>query len=111
MLKSIDPEDGWPSVGSPFVPKVRGAAGESASSTRRDAGPVAWLRRRLGREDARPGFDAEILIPALASIRSSAEILRDTPDIDPAERRRFAEIVLAEEARLEKLVAEMSAAT
>lgn len=107
MLRSIDPEDGWPSVGSPFAPKVRGTAGESASP----GGPIAWLRRLLGRGGARRGLDADILIPALSSIRSSAEILRDTPDIDPDERRRFAEIVLAEEARLERLVAEMSAAS
>ena len=41
---------------------------------------------------------------ALAAIRSAVEILRDTPDLDARERRRFAEIILHEEGRLEALL-------
>ncbi len=40
----------------------------------------------------------------LTAIRSSAEILRDNPDLDTAKRKRFVDIVLMEEARLEALV-------
>ena len=43
----------------------------------------------------------------LTAIRSSAEILRDNPDIDWEKRRRFVDVVLTEEARLEALVARM----
>jgi signal transduction histidine kinase len=43
----------------------------------------------------------------LIAIRSSAEILRDNPDIDSVKRRRFVDIVLLEEARLEALVARL----
>ncbi|MEL6795103.1 MAG: hypothetical protein AAFP78_16720 [Pseudomonadota bacterium] len=41
---------------------------------------------------------------ALASLRSSAEILRDHPEMDTAQRRTLIDIVLAEEARLERLL-------
>ncbi|QIE55497.1 hypothetical protein G5B40_08515 [Pikeienuella piscinae] len=41
---------------------------------------------------------------SLTALRSSAEILRDNPEIDPAQRRRLVDIVLAEEARLERLI-------
>lgn len=43
----------------------------------------------------------------LSAIRTSAEILRDNPDIDDAKRKRFVDIVLAEEARLEALILRM----
>lgn len=43
----------------------------------------------------------------LSAIRTSAEILRDNPDIDDVKRKRFVDIVLAEEARLEALVLQM----
>lgn len=42
---------------------------------------------------------------SLTSLRSSAEILRDHPDIDGAQRSRLLEVVLSEEKRLEDLVA------
>jgi two-component system phosphate regulon sensor histidine kinase PhoR len=40
----------------------------------------------------------------LASILSIAEILRDHPDLDPAERRRFLDAMHAESGRLAELV-------
>lgn len=40
----------------------------------------------------------------LAIIRSAAEILRDVPDLEPAERIRFAVAVLEGERRLEALL-------
>ena len=43
----------------------------------------------------------------LTAIRASAEILRDDPNIDAAKRKRFVDIVLEEEARLEALVLQM----
>lgn len=36
----------------------------------------------------------------LASMRSLAEILHDCPDLDPAERRRFLAVLVAENERL-----------
>ena len=102
MQRLTDPDDAWPSVGTMRTPQT-GARPEVSRMAA--LSPIAWLSRAVQRvtrsEDA---FDVDSLIPALSSIRSSAEILRDMPDIDPAERRRFAEIVLAEEARLEVLV-------
>ncbi|MEM9735014.1 MAG: hypothetical protein AAF908_00215 [Pseudomonadota bacterium] len=47
---------------------------------------------------------SEDILNALTAIRSSAEVLRDFPEIDPRQQRRFVEIVLAEEARLEALM-------
>ncbi len=41
----------------------------------------------------------------LMAIRSSAEILRDNPDLTPAQRARFVAILIAEEQRLERLIA------
>ena len=41
---------------------------------------------------------------ALAAIRSAAEVIRDTPDLDVRDRKRFADMVLSEEARLETLL-------
>lgn len=54
----------------------------------------------------RQGDLAEVVGSALASIRFSAERLLDER-IDPAERSRFAEIVLAEERRLQALVSHL----
>ena len=50
---------------------------------------------------------AEQLRTPLTSIRSSAEILRQHPDIKTHERARFLDIVLAEEARLESLLTQI----
>ncbi|MDJ0949827.1 MAG: histidine kinase dimerization/phospho-acceptor domain-containing protein [Alphaproteobacteria bacterium] len=82
----------------------------------------ARLRRPFGRlRPARTPEDAAAVDVAsrvagglrapLTSIRSCAEILRDNPDIDPAQRRRFIEIVLAEEARLEALISQLLGAS
>lgn len=48
--------------------------------------------------------------PPLAAIRSSAEILRDNPDMPLTQRARFIDIVLAEEARLERLITSLGGA-
>jgi hypothetical protein len=53
---------------------------------------------------------ADDLRPSLSAIRASAEALRDNPDIDSAKRRRFLDIVLIEQARLEVLAARLLAA-
>jgi signal transduction histidine kinase len=50
------------------------------------------------------------LRPSLTAIRASAEALRDNPDIDSLKRRRFLDIVLIEEARLEVLTSRLLAA-
>jgi signal transduction histidine kinase len=47
----------------------------------------------------------------LTSIRSSAEILRNHPDIKTHERARFLDIVLTEEARLESILTRIMAAS
>lgn len=61
-----------------------------------------WLRsaRPAGAAAESP---AQRIRSALTALRASAEILRDHPEISAAERRRLVEIVLAEEARLERL--------
>lgn len=53
-----------------------------------------------GRPGGRPGA-------ALASLRSSAETLRDDPEIDAARRGRRLEAILKKETRLERLVRRM----
>ena len=50
------------------------------------------------------------LRPSLTAIRASAEALRDNPNIDSFKRRRFLDIVLIEEARLEVLASRLIAA-
>ncbi|MEM7236578.1 MAG: hypothetical protein AAF501_01960 [Pseudomonadota bacterium] len=41
------------------------------------------------------------MITSLAALRSSAEILRDHPELEGKARDRFLQIILSEEARLE----------
>ncbi|MEM7668629.1 MAG: hypothetical protein AAF317_05675 [Pseudomonadota bacterium] len=41
------------------------------------------------------------VISSLAALRSSAEILRDCPELDGKARDRFLQIILSEETRLE----------
>lgn len=64
---------------------------------RRIASAIRWQRRRPAPVET----PLEPLANSLAAIRSAAEILRDTPDLDASDRRRFAGMLLAEEARLE----------
>ncbi|MEL7469740.1 MAG: hypothetical protein AAFN27_14890 [Pseudomonadota bacterium] len=52
---------------------------------------------------------SQTLLNALAAMRSSMEILRDTPDITPDQRTMFAGIALTEEARVERLLHELMA--
>ena len=70
-------------------------------------GGVAGLFRKSPAAEAAEGGNGEretTLRASLAAIRSAAELLRDNPGIAPAERRRFVDIVLAEEQRLERLL-------
>lgn len=60
----------------------------------------------VGPEDPLSVLASDFRSP-LTAIRSSAEILRDNPDIDSVRRRRFVDIVLVEEARLEALVSQI----
>lgn len=91
------------------------------------AATFGGLFRRLGREAVRPFASRAVPTPdprgqggvadaafaeaatplrsPLMAIRSSAEILRDNPDLTPAQRARFVEILLAEEQRLERMIA------
>ena len=59
--------------------------------------------------DPVPGSEAlaERIATSLTAIRCSAELLRDAPELPEQDRSRHARIVLAEEARLEKLVDEL----
>lgn len=91
------------------VARGLGAAGRRALSRAVRPALARWgVRGAQGVQ----GAEGDEVLPVIAgglrapltSIRSSAEILRDNPDIDPAERTRFLDIVLAEEARLEALV-------
>ncbi len=47
---------------------------------------------------------AHTVVSSLTAIRTTAEMLRDHPEIDPAERKRFLGIVLDEERRLETML-------
>ncbi len=73
-----------------------------------DALRRGWHVLGFGVSAAEPpsGELAENARNALAAIRSSAELLRED-GIAPAERSRFAEIVLAEERRLGTLLAQL----
>lgn len=46
---------------------------------------------------------------SLAAIRSAAELLRDFPTLGEEDRKRFVNIVLAEEQRLERMIPALSA--
>lgn len=80
---------------------IRGMAGWLLSGPR---GAVADVPARLEENGELPERATPLRSPLMA-IRSSAEILRDNPDLTPAQRARFVEILLAEEQRLERLIA------
>lgn len=68
-----------------------------------------WLAVGKARRNAPAGDDALSLLAdqlraPLTAIRSSAEILRDNPQLLPRQRRHFIEIVIAEDRRLTKLI-------
>lgn len=77
------------------------------------AAGLRWVARRIGaafrrgEARARPGL-AVRLRSSLTAIRSSAEILRDNPDLPSAERARFLQILLIEEGRLEALAEKLA---
>ena len=61
-------------------------------------------------EKAANNLEKEIAFrTSLAAIRSAAELLRDFPTISAEERKRFVDIVLAEELRLERMIPALSA--
>lgn len=73
----------------------------TASGLRKIGGAIRTLFR-IGVKTPAP--ETEEFRSSLTALRSSAELLRDAPEIEPAQRRRLIDIVLAEEARLERLV-------
>ncbi len=94
-----------------------------AHAERADAVHLLLLRigrtvRALVRPRSRAGVDEgqlydlvehELRTP-LTAIRSAAEILRDHVELTPEERRRFLDVVLADNARLERFVDRLLAA-
>lgn len=62
------------------------------------------LRSALAEKDASLAETAHELRTPLTAIRALAELLQDTPDMDPARRAEFVGIILAEVARLNRLV-------
>jgi signal transduction histidine kinase len=64
-------------------------------------------RRRAAPDDDFLALVASGLRTPLTSIRSSAEILRDYPDLTPEQRRHFLEVVIAEDERLAQVVTEI----
>lgn len=84
----------------------RGWSALGALRARRDTVAGDAARTVAHDADPRPGDLAETARNALAAIRSSAELLRED-GIAPAERSRFADIVLIEERRLGALLARL----
>lgn len=56
---------------------------------------------------SQPASASQTLLNALAAMRSSMEVLRDTPDISEQDRVRFARNALSEEARAERILKDM----
>ncbi|MEM1300679.1 MAG: hypothetical protein AAGH68_15505, partial [Pseudomonadota bacterium] len=66
-----------------------------------------WIARLAGAESASQSpvnTVADRFANGLAAIRSSAEVLRDIPDLDDEERALFVAIVLEEERRLARVL-------
>jgi len=63
---------------------------------------VSFPQRRELEETAEERYGT-----SLAVIRSAAEILRDTAELAPADRTRFATMILEAEAKLERRLDEM----
>jgi len=75
-------------------------------------GRLIRLGARTRRRQAAPDDDFLALVASglrtpLTSIRSSAEILRDYPDLTPEERRHFLDVVIAEDERLARVVTDI----
>lgn len=116
--------DSMPTAAPPDVPDItpelidayirRGREMQAEELRRLLRGLGLRLRALVRAARRRPSPAAAVLAevagdlgPRLTSIRSSAELLRDHPDIDPDARSRAVETVLAEEARIERVVAGM----
>ena len=75
-------------------------------------GRLLSLGARKRRQNQAPDDDFLALVASglrtpLTSIRASAEILRDYPDLTPEERRHFLEVVIAEDERLTQVVSDI----
>ena len=55
-----------------------------------------------------PDLNSEFL-NALASVHALSEILRDNPGIDPRQKQRFIDIILAETRRMSAMVGRLTA--
>jgi signal transduction histidine kinase len=114
------PADGAP---GPEHISVRRGPGQLASGGRLRGGAIAraakrcwaWVVRLAGRSQGPETTDypqssdlfseiASELKTPLASIRSSAEILRDNPNLALEQRNQFLDVVLAEDERLDLLI-------
>ncbi|MEX2518921.1 MAG: histidine kinase dimerization/phospho-acceptor domain-containing protein [Paracoccaceae bacterium] len=69
---------------------------------RRPSAVGEWLRSARPQAETTPR--THDVLNSLSALRASAEVLRDNPEIEPDQRRRLLDIVLSEEARLERLV-------
>lgn len=104
-----------PSVASPFptpaeidvhIARARKMRAEAIAQTCTTlfSAARASVRRLSGTRPATVDAETALRSP-LAAIRSSAETLRDNPDLTPAQRARFLDILIAEEQRLEEMIA------
>ena len=119
-LDSKASESDFPAVKIPssqhlnhYIARGRRLRAEAMATMFRQAG--AALRglvsgpfgQRAGRASPAPDLLAQLadrLRTPLTSIRSSAEILRDNPDLPQDQRKRFLDAVIAEDQRLTRLV-------
>lgn len=127
MRPTTDHEGDWPDR-APAVPRITPTrlAAYQRFGRRLRARAFARMAARLGtllcrlatlggcRRRARTAPDDDFLAlvasglrTPLTSIRASAEILRDYPDLTPEERRHFLEVVIAEDERLAQVVTEI----
>ncbi|MEM1384625.1 MAG: histidine kinase dimerization/phospho-acceptor domain-containing protein [Pseudomonadota bacterium] len=86
------------------------ARGAARLFGRRPAGEPAG-KPAQGRVEDPLSLIADAFRAPLAGIRASAEILRDSPDLAADDRQRFVSAVLAEEARLERVVSAVLSAS
>lgn len=66
-----------------------------------------FQRRRPATVESPLALAAENVKTPLTSIRASAEILRDNPNLSPEQRNRFLDVVLSENERIVRLVGEI----
>ncbi|MEO0362681.1 MAG: hypothetical protein AAF322_16290 [Pseudomonadota bacterium] len=104
------PKSPTPAEVDAYVARAHELRSEAMAEGLRAVGRAfARLFARRPKADATAEAEAEAARNALSGLRASAEILRDEPDVSPARRRRLVEIILAEEARLEAMLARFAA--